>query len=82
MTEQTGITDTLYLAWAVIMLSLLHGLATTLIGQGNGPWGGYCSSFEASGKIKLKDFGINSDLSPAAHNVELIISVEGVREKS
>lgn len=82
MAEHTGITDTLYLAWAVIVLSLLHGLATKLISQGNDPWDGYCAGFEASGKIKLKDFGVITDLGPTAQNVELIISVEGVREKS
>lgn len=34
-----------------------------------------------TGKIKLKDFGITTDLGPASQDVELIISVEGVREK-
>ncbi|MCP1065844.1 hypothetical protein M5G07_11755 [Serratia symbiotica] len=55
MAEQTSITDTLYLAWDVIVLSLLHGLDTKLIGQRNDPWDGYCAGFEAIGKIKLKE---------------------------
>lgn len=56
-------------------------LDAKLIGQGNDPWGGYRAGFEANGKIKLKDFGITTDLGPASQDVELIISVEGVREK-
>ncbi|AHG22217.1 hypothetical protein Z042_23370 [Chania multitudinisentens RB-25] len=57
-------------------------LDAKLIGQGNDPWGGYRAGFEASGKIKLKDFNITQDLGPASQEVELIISVEGVREKA
>lgn len=56
-------------------------LAAKLVGEGKDPWGGYRAGFEANGKIKLKDFGITTDLGPASQEVELIISVEGVREK-
>ncbi|KEY57670.1 hypothetical protein SRDD_34360 [Serratia sp. DD3] len=56
-------------------------LNAKLTGQGNDPWGGYRAGFEAAGKIKLKDFAITTDLGPASQEVELIISVEGVREK-
>lgn len=56
-------------------------LDAKLLGQGNDPWGGYRAGFEANGKIALKDFGITTDLGPASQDVELIISVEGVREK-
>ena len=49
-------------------------LDAKLIGQGNDPWGGKRAGFEASGKIKLKDFGITTDLGPASQDVELIIS--------
>ncbi|PVZ88034.1 YceI family protein [Serratia sp. S1B] len=56
-------------------------LNAKLTGQGNDPWGGYRAGFEATGKIKLKDFAITTDLGPASQEVELIISVEGVREK-
>ncbi|MDU5453468.1 YceI family protein [Pseudescherichia vulneris] len=56
-------------------------LEAKLIGQGDDPWGGVRAGFEAEGKIKLKDFNINTDLGPAAQEVDLIISVEGVRQK-
>ncbi|WP_455818052.1 YceI family protein [Pseudomonas cerasi] len=55
-------------------------LAAKLIGEGKDPWGGYRAGFEASGTIALKDFNVKSDLGPASQDVELIISVEGVRQ--
>ncbi|MDX7987803.1 YceI family protein [Xenorhabdus sp. 12] len=57
-------------------------LNAKLTGEGNDPWGGYRAGFEANGKIKLKDFKIKGDLGPKSQEVELIISVEGVREKA
>ncbi|WP_113868085.1 YceI family protein [Brenneria salicis] len=56
-------------------------LEAKLMGQGDDPWGGYRAGFEAEGTIKLKDFNITTDLGPASQEVELIISVEGVRQK-
>lgn len=56
-------------------------LEAKLIGQGNDPWGNYRAGFEAEGTIKLKDFNITQDLGPASQEVQLIISVEGVRQK-
>ncbi|PHM55156.1 YceI family protein [Xenorhabdus sp. KK7.4] len=55
-------------------------LQTKLMGEGKDPWGGYRAGFEANGKIKLKDFNIKTDLGPKSQEVELIISVEGVKE--
>ncbi len=51
-----------------------------MMGEGKDPWGGYRAGFEAEGEIALKDFNITHDLGPASQNVELIISVEGVRQ--
>ena len=50
-----------------------------LIGQGDDPWGGYRAGFEGSATLKLKDFGIKMDLGPASQEVELLLSVEGIR---
>ncbi|PKH27004.1 hypothetical protein CIG19_00315 [Enterobacterales bacterium CwR94] len=50
------------------------------IGEGKDPWGGYRAGFEAKGEFALKEFGIDKDLGPASQKVELIISVEGVRQ--
>ena len=55
-------------------------LEAKLLGEGKDPWGGYRAGFEAEGKIALKDFNITKDLGPASQEVELIISVEGVRQ--
>lgn len=55
-------------------------LAAKLTGEGKDPWGGYRAGFEATGTLALKDFNVKSDLGPASQNVELIISVEGVRQ--
>ncbi|MBS7664369.1 YceI family protein [Pseudomonas lalucatii] len=55
-------------------------IAATFIGEGEDPWGGYRAGFSGSTKLKLKDFGITMDLGPASEEVELTISVEGVRQ--
>ena len=57
-------------------------LNAKLMGQGDDPGGGKRAGFEAAGKIHLKDFNITTDLGPASQDVELIISVEGVQQKS
>ena len=44
------------------------------------PWGGYRAGFSGSTSFKLKDFNIKKDLGPASQEVELILSVEGVRQ--
>ncbi|MCQ4348272.1 YceI family protein [Pseudomonas stutzeri] len=54
-------------------------IAARFIGEGSDPWGGYRAGFEGSTTLKLKDFDIKMDLGPASQEVELIISVEGVR---
>ena len=64
----------------------LHGvtkpvtLDAKMIGYGDDPWGGYRMGLEASTTLKLADFGITKDLGPASETVEIIISVEGVRQ--
>ncbi len=55
-------------------------IAAKFIGEGKDPWGGYRAGFEGSTTLKLKDFDIQKDLGPASQDVELIISVEGVRK--
>ena len=50
------------------------------VGAGDDPWGGYRRGFEATTELALADFGIDYDLGPAAKNVELILSIEGIRQ--
>ncbi|WP_445493620.1 YceI family protein [Photorhabdus sp. SF281] len=56
-------------------------LNAVLMGEGKDPWGGYRAGFEAYGKINLKDFNFKADLGPKSQEADLLISVEGVREK-
>lgn len=55
-------------------------IAARFIGEGEDPWGGYRAGFEGTTTLTLKDFGIDYDLGPASRTVELILSVEGVRQ--
>lgn len=49
-------------------------------GAGKDPWGGFRRGFEGSAKFALADYGITTDLGPASKEVELILSVEGVKK--
>ena len=55
-------------------------ITAKFIGEGQDPWGGYRAGFEGSTKLRLKDFDIQKDLGPASQEVELILSIEGVRQ--
>lgn len=55
-------------------------LKAELIGEGKDPWGGYRAGFLGTTTLKLKDFDIQRDLGPASQEVELTLSVEGVRQ--
>ena len=64
----------------------LHGVTrpitidVTHIGHGKDPWGGYRRGFSGSTSFALKDFGIDYDLGPASREVELFLSIEGIRK--
>lgn len=64
----------------------LHGVTKQVsfdmeqIGYGDDPWGGYRMGFAGSTEIALDDFGIDYDLGPSAETLELILSVEGIRQ--
>lgn len=64
----------------------LHGVtkAVTIdaehIGAGKDPWGGYRRGFAGTTTIALKDYNIKMDLGPASRQVELFLSVEGIRK--
>jgi polyisoprenoid-binding protein YceI len=63
----------------------LHGVTKPIvidvseIGHGRDPWGGYRRGFEGTTRLKLKDYGIQRDLGPASAEVEMTLSVEGIR---
>ncbi len=64
----------------------LHGVTRPVtinvkpVGNGADPWGGYRRGFEGSTTLKLTDYGINYNLGPASTEVELFLSVEGIRK--
>ncbi|MCP5161568.1 MAG: YceI family protein [Hahellaceae bacterium] len=50
------------------------------VGGGDDPWGGYRDGFVGKTRFKLKDFGIPKYLGPASEEIEIILSIEGVRK--
>ncbi|MCW8827888.1 MAG: YceI family protein [Gammaproteobacteria bacterium] len=64
----------------------LHGTTRPItidvqqVGAGEDPWGGYRRGFQGSTTITPADFGMDYDLGPASSTVELILSVEGIRQ--
>jgi len=65
----------------------LHGVTRKItielehVGHGEDPWGGYRRGFSGSTMLTLKDYGITTDLGPASRQVEMFLSIEGVRVK-
>jgi len=79
--KETGINE------AVLKGDLtLHGVTRPItidvrkIGSGPDPWGGYRRGFEGTTSITLKDFGIDYNLGPFSREVDLTLSVEGIRQ--
>lgn len=64
----------------------LHGvtrpvsIAVKPVGHGPDPWGGKRRGFEGAITLKLADYNIDFDLGPAAREVELFLSVEGIEQ--
>ena len=50
------------------------------IGTGNDPWGGYRVGFEGTTRFAMADFGIVKDLGPKSKDVEMTLSVEGIKQ--
>lgn len=64
----------------------LHGVTKPVeisvqkIGGGKDPWGGYRMGFEGRTTFAMADFDIPGQLGPKSKNVEMILSVEGIRQ--
>ncbi len=64
----------------------LHGVTKpveidiTQVGEGDDPWGGYRAGFQGTTKLKLKEFGIDYNLGPAAETIYLDLNIEGIRQ--
>lgn len=50
------------------------------IGEGEDPWGGYRAGFEGKTTFAMADFGIKKSLGPKSANVEMTLSVEGIKK--
>ncbi len=50
------------------------------IGAGQDPWGGYRRGFEGKTKFAMADFGIVKNLGPKSKDVEMILSIEGIKK--
>lgn len=50
------------------------------IGMGEDPWGGYRVGFQGATTFRMKDFNIMRDLGPLSQDVEMILTVEGIRQ--
>ena len=64
----------------------LHGvtkpveIAVQKIGAGEDPWGGYRMGFEGTTRFTMADFGITKNLGPKSADVEMILSIEGIKQ--
>ncbi|EAU54894.1 YceI family protein [Mariprofundus ferrooxydans] len=66
----------------------LHGVSKNIviqvkqIGAGPDPWGGYRRGFEGRTTLHLSDYNMKKAamLGPVAENVELFLSIEGIRQ--
>ncbi|ACR12151.1 YceI family protein [Teredinibacter turnerae] len=81
--EKTG-EDTAKLTGNLTFLGVTKPITIDVehIGGGKDPWGGYRQGFEGRAVITPKDFGLDmaSKLGPDSAQVELMISVEGIRK--
>lgn len=50
------------------------------IGMGADPWGGNRVGFEGRTTFRMKDFNILRDLGPMSQDVEMILTVEGIKK--
>jgi len=50
------------------------------VGMGRDPWGGERVGFEGKTKFRMKDFNLLRDLGPLSQDVEMILSIEGIKK--
>lgn len=55
-------------------------LNVEFVGAGSDPWGGYRRGYSATTTFKMADFGLAYDLGPASREVEMMLSIEGIRQ--
>lgn len=72
--------------WSVTGDLNLHGVKKeitvpfTKVGEGADPWGGHRAGWHGTFKIKRSDYGMNFMIPGIGDEIELIVSVEGIRK--
>jgi len=61
-------------------ISVIHISTTDIIVAGEDPWGGFRRGFAGEVDLTLADYGIDYNLGPDAKEVQLMLSIEGVRQ--
>lgn len=56
-------------------------IEATRVGSGPDPWGGFRVGFSGTAQLALQDFGIDKYLGPGSRKLELLLDIEGVRQK-
>ena len=56
-------------------------IAANKVGSGPDPWGGFRMGFSGATTLVLADFGMKKFLGPSSTAVELLLQVEGIRQK-
>ena len=74
--------DTFEISGMLTMLGQNHPLTVTAVhtGHGKDPWGNYRRGFETTFTIKRSQWGMDFMLSGLSDDVEITVSVEGVRQ--
>lgn len=55
-------------------------IAVKKIGEGKDPWGGYRAGFAGTLTLDRRDLGVTYDLGPTSWEMELNLSIEGIRK--
>ena len=65
----------------------LHGVTREIainakhLGSGKDPWGGFRRGFEGKTSFALHDYGMTYNLGPASEEIEIFLSIEGIKKK-
>lgn len=73
-------------SWSVTGDFTLHGVKKEItvnfvkVGEGDDPWGGHRAGWHGTFKIKRSDYGMTFMVPQLSDEVELIVSLEGIRK--
>ena len=81
-TKYTGTAEEGTLEGELTLMGVTKPIAIKVkkLGEGKDPWGGYRRGFEGTTRFALADYGVDYNLGPASKDVELYLSIEGIRK--